>query len=98
MVLGIICFMFACAGIYGFYSGIYIFTYIGFALSLFECLLGKAEGTLKSMQTTIIAAIIGWIIVKDFWLGIAIGVCFENAIMFIGGCIMLYFANRTFNK
>lgn len=89
MVLGIISFIFACAGIYGFYNDIYILTYIGFGLSIFECILGKIEGTLKSMQTTIIASIIGWIVVGEFWLGVAIGVCFENVIMFIGGCLMI---------
>ena len=89
MILGIICFIFACLGIYGFYNDIYILTYIGFGLSIFECILGKIEGTLKSMQTTIVSAIIGWIVTKNFWLGISIGVCFENAIMFIGGSIMM---------
>ena len=89
MVLGIICFIFAVAGIIGFYNDLYILTYIGFGLSIFECLLGRFEGTSKTMLTTVIAGIIGWIFVKDFWLGLAIGVCFENAIMFIGGCIMI---------
>lgn len=89
MLLGIICFIFAVAGIIGFYNDLYILTYIGFVLVIFECLLGKFEGTLKSMQTTIIAGVIGWIVVGEFWLGVAIGVCFENVIMFIGGCLMI---------
>ena len=89
MLLGIICFIFAIAGIVGFYNDLYILTYISFGLSIFECLLGKSEGTLKSIRTTIIAGVVGWIIVGEFWLGAAIGVCFENVIMFIGGCLMI---------
>lgn len=98
MVLGIIVFVFACCGIYGFYNNLYVLTYIGFVFVLFECILGRIEGTLKSMQTTIIAGIIGWIIVQDFWLGIAIGACFENVIMFIGGCLMIFLFSISTSK
>lgn len=98
MLLGSINFVFAIAGIFGFYNDLYILTYIGFGLCLIESILGRLEGTLKSMNTTIIAGIIGWLITKKFWLGIAIGVCFENVIMFIGGIIMIYITNKAITK
>ena len=101
MVLGIICFLFACLGIYGFYNEIYLLTYLGLGLCLFENIIGIIEGTSKTIMPTIIAGIIGWIIIDNFWLGIALGICFENVIMFIGGCIMLLFfpsANSQNNK
>lgn len=98
MLFGSICFVFAIAGIIGFYNDLYILTYIGLGLCLFESVLGRLEGTLKSMNTTIIAGILGWLITKNFWLGIAIGVCFENVIMFIGGIVMMYITSKAIAK
>ena len=91
MILGIICFILSLLGIYGFYNELYILTYIAFGFCLFDNVLGRLFGTLKSMKIFFLACIIGFIIVKKFWLGIAIGVCFEEVISFIGGIIYIGF-------
>lgn len=89
MILGIICFIFCCLGIYGFYNEIYLLTYIGFVLCLIENIIGRLNNSSKTIIPFLIGCIIGYLITKNFWLGIAIGACYENAIMFIGGTITL---------
>lgn len=98
MLLGIICFIFACGGIYGFYNDVYILTYIGFGLCLFENVLGRIDGSSKTLQFFLISCLIGWIVVKDFWLGISIGACFENIISFVGGVIMIIIGSKIFKS
>ena len=98
MMFGSLVFVCAICGIIGFYMDLHAFTYIGLAMALFESIIGLYTGTLKTMNTSIIAGIIGWIIVKDFWLGIAIGICFENVIMFIAGIIMMIITKKAISN
>lgn len=71
----------ALVGIYGFYLKIYILTYIAGVI--------MALGIPVKGFTRIIAAIIGWLIVEDFWLGVSIGMCVEEIVATMGGFIML---------
>lgn len=90
MLFGFICFVFAIVGIIGFYNDSYILTYIGFGFCFLENILGRITDNSKTMQFFWFGCLIGWIIVKDFWLGISIGACFEGAIAFIGGVIIIF--------
>lgn len=104
MILGIICFLLSILGIYGFFSEFYILTYIAFIFCLFENVSGRLNGSSKTIMPFLIACFIGVLFTKNLWLGMSIGACFENAVMFIGGLfLMLYFyfiskKAKTINK
>lgn len=89
MVLGIISFIFSLIGIVGYFNHNFTFAYIALALSLIENIIGRITGQSKTMQFLIISCLLGWIIIGDFKLGVAIGACFETVILFIGGTIMM---------
>ncbi|MCD4713816.1 MAG: hypothetical protein K8R73_11080 [Clostridiales bacterium] len=81
MIIAIVTVFFSIAGIVGFYSGNYLITYIAAFVIIIDLLRGLATGQLKSIFTSIVASIIGVFLVKNIWLGVAIGLCFENLIM-----------------
>lgn len=98
MILGIICFLFSILGVYGFYNDLYFLTYIAFVLCFLENLLGRFNGSSKTIMPFFIACIIGIIFTRDFWLGISIGSCFETIITFVGGIILLLFIKNKKNR
>jgi len=98
MILGFVCFLLSLLGIYGFYNDIYILTYFAFIFSLFENILGRLNGSSKTLMPFIIFCIIGVFFTKNFWLGLSIGACFETIITFIGGIILIVYFNILIKK
>ena len=89
MIIGIICFIMSIAGIIGFYNEIYVLTYIALIFNILEVIVGVFTNQLKRILTFLLGGIIGWIITGKFWLGLAIGLCFENIILFASGIILM---------
>ena len=89
MIIGIICFIMSIAGIIGFYNEIYVLTYIALIFNILEVIVGVFTNQLKSILTFLLGGIIGWIITGKFLLGLAIGLCFENIILFASGIILM---------
>ncbi|MBE0451891.1 MAG: hypothetical protein IBX70_13775 [Clostridia bacterium] len=81
MIFAIVKLFFSIAGIIGFFSGNYMITYIAAFVIIIDLLIGVATGQLRSIFTCIISGIIGVFLVKNIWLGVAIGLCVENLIM-----------------
>ena len=65
--------MIAFVGIMGFFGEVYALTYIAGVI--------LATGMFVNFFTKIVAAILGWMIVGDFFLGVTIGICFEQIIV-----------------
>lgn len=64
-------------GIYAFYSGsalISVFGGLVIALSVAQIILGH------QIIVPLLAAVVGWICVSNFWIGICIGMCYEAVI------------------
>lgn len=78
--------MIAVVGTFGYYQEIYLLTYIAGVV--------MALGIPIKGFTKVIGAIIGWLIVEDFWLGISIGMCIEEIISTIGGLIIIKLFQR----
>ena len=95
MILGFICFVLSLLGIYGFYNDVYILTYIAFVFCLFENILGRLDGSLKTIIPFLLFCILGVIFTKDLWLGLSIGACFENSIFFVIGIFFMIFVYFT---
>ena len=98
MIIGIVCFIFSILGIYGFYNDFYILTYIAFILCLIQNIIGRINGSSKTIMPFLISCILGIFVIKNFWLGLVIGACFENAIMFIGGLIVIFYLKNNKKK
>ena len=95
MIFGIICFIVSLVGIHGFYNDIYILTYLSFLLCLFENIVGRLNGSSKTMMPFFISCLIGFLFTKKIWLGFSIGACFENVITFAGGFVFLLILNKN---
>lgn len=77
--------MIAVVGIFGYYQEIYVLTYMAGVI--------MALGIPVKGFTKIIGAVIGWLVVEDFWLGASIGMCVEEIISTIGGLIIIKLLN-----
>lgn len=99
MILGIITTIGGLAGIYGFFSGIYMLTYIGFALVVMEVIIGLVSGSLNGIFTEVIAVIVGLALCFfkgiPLLLSISICLCFETVILFIAGIPMMIVALKS---
>ena len=83
-------------GIITFYFGNYVFTYIGAFISTIECVIRVFTGRLKTLFTIYLGAFIGILIVKKFYLGASIGICYEVVIsMILGNISYLLLTHQT---
>jgi len=97
MLLGIFVTILAFLGIFGFYVDNMFLLTVGAIAVIIETIIGLISGELKSPLTQIIALIVGYIIVKDFWIGAAIGLCFESVILSVLGWIIIFATKNKMN-
>ena len=93
MILGVICTILGCLGVYGVFADNMTLVIIGGIAGLVENLIGISTGQQKSLTTAIIAAIIGIIFAssqgESIWIGIMTGLCFESVIMGVFGWVTI---------
>lgn len=92
MIIGIIVFIFCVLGIFGYFDGNILLTYIGFAFASIEHVLGIYTGAEKGLTTVWMAALCAFgmaIAGNNLIESIAICLCFENVISFSLGVILL---------
>lgn len=101
MIIGIIVFLFCAAGIYGFYNGLIFLTYIGMALSIVEMIGGVVTKQSKSLWTLWLCILLSFgslLAGNNFFVSLAILLCFENVILFIIGLFLLFIGSSTRKK
>lgn len=101
MVLGIIVTIFSLLGIYGYFSSNFVLLYIGLAFVILENIIGITSGEQKSLSTVWFALLfaIGMIFAGVNWIkAIAVCLCFESAICFFLGLILMVFMGKSMKK
>lgn len=101
MVIGFVVFIFCILGIYGYFDGNIILTYIGLILAVLEHIWGITSGQQKGFSTGWIAIICaigmscgGYNILES----IAICMCFENVIIFSLGILLFIVTGIAMSK
>jgi hypothetical protein len=95
MILGLIAMVLSLIGIVGFYIGIDLFVYIGAFAEIIVVVVGFVSKQQRSPLTFAVGAVGGLIYAlisgTDVLLGIALGICFESAIMgLLGSSVKIY--------
>ena len=101
MIIGIICWILSLVGIYGFYNGLVYLTIIGMVATIIENIIGYFTGENRSFNLIWLPIIIGVILSfygNNLLTSIAVCFCFENAIMFSLGLIVVLFLGKVDNK
>ena len=97
MILGIIVTIFSLLGIYGFFSGNFVLLIIGMIFVIIEHVIGITSGEEKGLTTVWLAILfaIGMIFAGVNWIyAIAVCLCFESSICFLGGLLLLAFMKK----
>lgn len=103
MILGVIVAILSGIGIYGFFIGNFILSYIALIAIFLEYIIGIITKQLKSPAITFwISIIIGIVLyindVASIWACLAVCMCIENVIMFICGIIYMLFIHAKSHK
>lgn len=92
MIIGVVVTIFCALGIYGYFGGIIFLTYIGAVLSIIEQFIEISTGRQIGCPTVWILILLALGITaagNNFFESLAICLCFENVIFFVGGIILL---------
>lgn len=89
MLIGMFCTVLAIISIYGYFIGNNFLFIIGVVAIVIELLYGIITNQLKTLMPTAISATVGIVCCKNVWIGIGIGLCFEQVIMFLLGLILM---------
>lgn len=101
MLLGIITTILNLIGIYGYFSGHYTLLVIGAIATIVESLIGFFSGAQKGfgLATMIFFSFLCFIFERTPFKAITLGLCFDGAIMFFGGLIIiLIYSRKTLTK
>lgn len=101
MILSIIIAILCGVGIYGFYNGMIILTYVGMVAAILEVVIGIVSGELKSLSSIwfcVLLAIGATFAGQNFFSSLAICLCYENIIMWIAGIIFMIYNYKLMTK
>lgn len=101
MIVAVIVFIFCVLGIYGYYDGNFLLTYIGAMLWIIQEFIGISTSQQKGCTTTIISMLIGIALTiagNNFFQSISVCLCFENVICFVGGLIFMLIMSLSLKK
>ena len=94
MILSVSCTVLGIIGVIAFFSGNIVLVIVGAVANIIEAIIQRIKGELKSFASCIIFALIGLIIFSllkmNPFLGIALGLCFESAILGLTGDILAF--------
>lgn len=96
MIFSFITFALSVVGIIGFYIDNNLLLYLGAFFALIDIVISTYSDQTNNFITPILAIFIGIICCNDIVRGFAIGLCFENAILFIIGLTTILISYRTY--